>query len=76
MLVLSVGNENDKSMVALCINLSTDPINAQHIMKKNRLQSLIVRAFTYQDAVLMKMIRNLSDNPVSAPSFIVFPVIL
>lgn len=71
MLVLNVGNENDKTMVALCINLATDPLNTQHIIKKNRLQSLIIRAFTYQDAMLMKMIRNVSDNLASAPSFIV-----
>lgn len=71
MLVLNVGNENDKTMVALCINLATDPINTQHIIKKNRLQSLIVRAFTYQDSMLMKMIRNVSDNPASGSVFIV-----
>lgn len=71
MLLLNVGNENDKTMVALCINLATDPLISQYIMKRNRLQALIVRAFTYQDAMLMKMIRNVSDNPASAPSFIV-----
>ncbi|XP_072377125.1 kinesin-associated protein 3 [Diabrotica undecimpunctata] len=72
MLLLSVGNENDKTMVALCVNLSTDQSNAQHIIKKNRLQSLIMRSFTYQDAMLMKMLRNISDNPACAPAFIEF----
>ncbi|CAH1183421.1 unnamed protein product [Phaedon cochleariae] len=72
MLVLNVGSESDKAMVALCINLATDPSNAQHIIKKNRLQSLMMRAFTYQDAMLMKMLRNISDYPASAPSFIEF----
>nr|XP_023025622.1 kinesin-associated protein 3 isoform X1 [Leptinotarsa decemlineata] len=72
MLLLSVGNENDKAMVALCINLATDPSNTKHIIKKNRLQSLMMRAFTFHDAMLMKMLRNISDNPSSAPSFIEF----
>ncbi|XP_018577542.1 kinesin-associated protein 3 isoform X2 [Anoplophora glabripennis] len=72
MLLLNVGNEGDKTMVALCINLATDSSNTQHITKKNRLQSLMMRAFTYQDAMLMKMLRNISDNHASAPSFIEF----
>lgn len=72
MLLLNVGNENDKTMVALCINLATDQSNAQHIIKKNRLQALIMRSFTYQDAMLMKMLRNISDNSASAPPFIEF----
>ncbi|XP_056631123.1 kinesin-associated protein 3 isoform X2 [Diorhabda carinulata] len=72
MLLLNVGNENDKTMVALCINLATDQSNAQHIIKKNRLQALIMRSFTYQDAMLMKMLRNISDNAASAPPFIEF----
>lgn len=71
MLLLNVGNEGDKTMVALCINLATDSTNTQHITKKNRLQSLMMRAFTYQDAMLMKMLRNISDNQASASSFIV-----
>lgn len=71
MLSLNVGNENDKTMVGLCINLATDLTNTQHMMKKNRLQSLMMRAFTYQDAMLMKMLRNISDNTATAPSFIV-----
>ncbi|CAH1108759.1 unnamed protein product [Psylliodes chrysocephalus] len=72
MLLLNVGNEQDKTMVALCINLATDTSNAQHIIKKNRLQALIMRAFTYQDAMLMKMLRNISENSSSAAAFIEF----
>ncbi|KAJ8920653.1 hypothetical protein NQ315_004792 [Exocentrus adspersus] len=72
MLLLNVGNESDKTMVALCINLATDSANTQHITKKNRLQSLMMRAFTYQDAMLMKMLHNISDNHATAPSFIEF----
>lgn len=76
MLLLNVGNEQDKTMVALCINLATDTSNAQHIIKKNRLQALIMRAFTYQDAMLMKMLRNISENSSSAAAFIVSNIFL
>nr|CAI5852469.1 unnamed protein product [Callosobruchus analis] len=72
MLLLNAGNEDDKTMVALCINLSTDPSNTHQIVKSNRLQSLMMRAFTYEDPMLMKMLRNISDNAISAPSFIEF----
>nr|CAH7719887.1 unnamed protein product [Callosobruchus chinensis] len=72
MLLLNAGNEDDKTMVALCINLSTDPSNTHQIIKSNRLQSLMMRAFTYEDAMLMKMLRNISDSAISAPSFIEF----
>lgn len=75
MMVLNVSGEIDKTMVALCINLSTDPMNIQFIIKKNRLQSLIIRAFTTQDAMLLKIVRNVADNPLSTSSFIVRSVV-
>lgn len=71
MLLLNIGNEGDEVMVALCINLATDPINAQQMMKKNRVQSLMMRAFTYQDNMLMKMLRNLSEHKSSKVNFVV-----
>ncbi|KAJ3650752.1 hypothetical protein Zmor_016832 [Zophobas morio] len=72
MLLLNIGNEGDEVMVALCINLATDPINAQQMMKKNRVQSLMMRAFTYQDNMLMKMLRNLSEHKSSKVNFVEF----
>lgn len=71
MLLLNIGNEGDEVMVALCINLATDSINAQQMMKKNRVQSLMMRAFTYQDNMLMKMLRNLSEHKSSKVHFVV-----
>lgn len=71
MLLLNVGNEGDKIMVALCVNLAINPVCAQELLKKNRLPALMMRAFTYQDPMLMKMLHNLSEHPMSASSFIV-----
>ncbi|XP_044268197.1 kinesin-associated protein 3 [Tribolium madens] len=72
MLLLNIGNEGDEVMVALCINLATDPTNAQQMMKKNRVQSLMMRAFNYQDNMLMKMLRNLSEHKSSKVNFVEF----
>jgi hypothetical protein len=71
MLLLNIGNEGDEVMVALCINLATDSVNAQQMMKKNRVQSLMMRAFNYQDNMLMKMLRNLSEHKSSKSNFVV-----
>jgi hypothetical protein len=72
MLLLNIGNEGDEVMVALCINLATDSVNAQQMMKKNRVQSLMMRAFNYQDNMLMKMLRNLSEHKSSKSNFVEF----
>lgn len=71
MLLLNVGNEGDKIMAALCINLAINPSCAQQLLKKNRLPSLMSRAFTYQDPMLLKMLHNLSEHATAASSFIV-----
>lgn len=71
MLLLSATREVDKVMVALCINLSTDATNAQQMADNSRLHSLMTRAFSYQDALLMKMIRNISEHDSIRASFIV-----
>lgn len=71
MLLLNIGNEGDEVMVALCINLATDPTNAQQMIKKNRVHSLIMRAFNYQDNMLMKMLRNLSEHKSLRANFVV-----
>lgn len=71
MLLLNSGSDNDKIMVALLINLAINPTCAQQMIKKNRLQSLMMRAFTYQDPMLMKMLHNVSEHSNCSPSFIV-----
>ncbi|XP_025833909.1 kinesin-associated protein 3 isoform X2 [Agrilus planipennis] len=72
MLELSVTEEVDQVMLALCINLSMNPQNAQLMVDNNGLQSLMTRAFRYQDALLMKMIRNISEHESLKPNFIEF----
>lgn len=49
-------------VVALGINLSTNKRNAQLICEGNRLKALMKRAFHYKDPLLMKMIRNISQQ--------------
>ncbi|CAH0558068.1 unnamed protein product [Brassicogethes aeneus] len=72
MLLLNAGNDGDKVMVALGINLSINPSNAQQMIKRSRLQSLMMRAFTYQDPMLMKMLHNVSEHPSCSASFVEF----
>lgn len=73
MLLLSAANDVDQIMVALLINLATNSSNAQQMADSSRLQSLMTRAFTYQDAMLMKMIHNISEQDQIRASFIVNP---
>ncbi|KAK9720460.1 hypothetical protein QE152_g22020 [Popillia japonica] len=72
MLLLSAANEVDQIMVALCINLATNSTNAQQMADSSRLQSLMTRAFSYQDSLLMKMIHNISEHDPIRASFIEF----
>lgn len=71
MLLLSAADEVDQVMVALCINLATNSANAQQMADSSRLQSLMTRAFNYQDSLLMKMIHNISEHDPIRSSFIV-----
>lgn len=71
MLLLNATGQVDKVMVALCINLATNSVNAQQMADNSRLHSLMSRAFSYQDALLMKMIRNISEHDSIRASFIV-----
>lgn len=72
MLLLNVGNEGDKIMIALCINLACHVEISQQMTKENRLQSLISRAFTFEDSMLMKLVHNISNNLAVSASFIEF----
>lgn len=71
MLLLNIGSEGNEVLVALCINLATDPITVQHMIKNNRIQSLMMRAFNYQDHMIMKILRNLSDHKIAKAAFVV-----
>lgn len=72
MLLLSFGREGDQVMIALCINLSINLLNAQQMVKQNRLQSIISRAYNYQNVSLMKMLHNISEHEVIRPQFVEF----
>ncbi|XP_044750757.1 kinesin-associated protein 3 [Coccinella septempunctata] len=72
MLLLNVGNEGDQVMIALCINLAVSASNAQQMVKKNRLGSIVTRAFTYQNTLLMKMLHNISEHTTTRALFVEF----
>lgn len=71
MLILSAGSEADKVMVALCINLATNKTNAQQMADSSRLHSLMSKALSNQDSLVMKMIRNVSEHDATRTTFIV-----
>lgn len=72
MLLLSGNNEGDKIMIALCINLAAHAEISQQMVRNMRLQSLVTRAFTYEDSMLMKLLHNISNNSSLSASFIEF----
>lgn len=72
MLLLSAAGQVDQVMVALCINLAIHPTNAQQMADNSRLQSLMTRAFGFEDELLMKMIHNISEHEITRSSFIEF----
>lgn len=64
------GSETDQIMIALCLNLAKHPEIAREMVGENTLHSLITRAFSSENPMLMKLIRNLSINNLS--DFIAF----
>ena len=52
----------DLEVMALGINLAANKRNAQLICEGHGLRMLMQRAFHYQDALVMKMIRNISQH--------------
>lgn len=58
-------------LIALGINLAVNNKNAQLIVENNRLQGLIKIAFRNQDALVMKMIRNISQHNSTKENFVV-----
>lgn len=70
MLLLTAGAA-DQVMVALCINLATNSHNAQQMADSSRLHSFMTRAIGCEDALLMKMLHNISEHDITRASFIV-----
>ena len=52
----------DLEIMALAINLAANKRNAQLICEGNGLRVLMQRAFSYQDPLIIKMIRNISQH--------------
>jgi len=61
-------------LVSVAINLALNKRNAQLMCEGSRLQSLMQRSFHFQDALLMKCIRNISQHP--GPTKLLFVVCL
>ncbi|XP_020716835.1 kinesin-associated protein 3 isoform X2 [Ceratitis capitata] len=69
-IVLNLNSKVDLDLISLCINLSLNKRNAQIMVEGNRLHDLMDRAFKYQDSLLMKLLRNLSQHEMLQPKFI------
>lgn len=61
-IILYLNVKVDLDLIALCINLSLNRRNAQIMVEGQRLHSLMDRSFKYQDALLMKLLRNISQH--------------
>lgn len=71
MLILNLNQKVDLDLTALCINLALNKRNAQLMVEHNRLHTLMARAFKYQDALLMKLLRNISQHESLRIHFVV-----
>ncbi|XP_032235565.2 kinesin-associated protein 3 [Nematostella vectensis] len=58
----SPGEQIELELIALCINLAANKRTAQLICEGPGLRLLLRRAFKFQDALLLKMIRNISQH--------------
>lgn len=72
MLVLNLNPKVDLDLIALCVNLALNKRNAQLMIENNRLHTLMSRAFKYQDSLLMKMLRNISQHESLRTHFVDF----
>lgn len=61
-----------KYLIALAVNLAANKRNAQLMCENDGLRHLVERAFQYQDCLLLKMIRNISQH--DGPTKILFVV--
>lgn len=71
MLILNLNSKSDLDLTALCINLALNKRNAQLMVENGRLHTLMTRAFKYQDYLLMKMLRNISQHDCLRLHFVV-----
>lgn len=71
MILVSEDEYIRSELIALGINLAINNKNAQLIVENNRLQGLIKTAFRNQDALIMKMIRNISQHESTKENFVV-----
>lgn len=62
MMLESPGENIELELISLCINLAANKRNAQLICEGPGLKLLLKRAFKFQDALLLKMIRNISQH--------------
>lgn len=61
-----------KYLIALAVNLAANKRNAQLMCENDGLRRLVERAFQYQDCLVLKMIRNISQH--DGPTKILFVV--
>ncbi|KAG6446230.1 hypothetical protein O3G_MSEX004368 [Manduca sexta] len=66
------GNGGTEVLVALCVNISWCARAAQQMSAEGRLRELLARAFRYRNAMLMKLVRNLSHHQHCKPLFVEF----
>ena len=71
MLLESDDDQMSRELIALCINLATNAKNAEMMVQNTRLQGLVEKAFKNQNALLMKIIRNISQHDSTKEHFVV-----
>ncbi|XP_069365605.1 kinesin-associated protein 3 [Maniola hyperantus] len=59
-------------LLALCVNLAWSERAAQQMAAEGRLRELLARAFRHRNAMLMKLVRNLSHHEQNKPLFVEF----
>ena len=65
------GDRIDLELIALAINLAANKRNAQLICEGPGLKLLMRRAFKFNDPLLLKMIRNISQHEGQKAQFVV-----
>lgn len=76
MLLASDDEQMTPELIALCVNLATNNKNAELMVQNNRLQGLVEKAFKNQNAILMKIVRNISQHESTKENFVVRTAII